>query len=59
MLKTIPLISACSFVTLILVHDSTPMHLALTEYNFQYNVCSGDFIFIVLYFVLSKHESCL
>ena len=32
------------------------MHLALAEYNFQYNVRSGDFIFIAFYFVLSKRE---
>ena len=58
-LRTIPFTSACSFATLILVRDSTPMHLALAEYNFQYNVRSGDFIFIAFYFVLSKRESCL
>ena len=58
-LRTIPLISTCSFVTLILVCNWTPMHLALAEYNFQYNVHLGDFIFIAFYFVLSKRESCL
>ena len=58
-LRTIPLTSVCSFATLILVRNSTPMHLVLAEYDFQYNVRSGDFIFIAFYFVLSKRESCL